>query len=429
MRVSQLFTRTTKTVPADEASKNARLLIQAGYIHKEMAGVYDYLPLGLMVLNNIMQVIREEMNAIGGQELLLSSLQPKELWADSGRWSDEAVDVWFKTRMHSGEGSHKGPELGLGWTHEEPITAFMRNHVRSYKDLPVYAYQFQTKFRNELRSKSGIMRCREFIMKDMYSFSRSQEEHEAFYEKVKQAYIKVFERLGLGGETYLTFASGGAFSQFSHEFQTITDVGEDTIYVHEDKKIAINKEVLTDEVLQKLEVSRDQLVEKRAVEVGNIFTLGTRFSEPLGLTFTDEDGSLRPVLMGCYGIGPGRVMGTIVEHLADEHGIVWPEEIAPFSVYIARLGEAQAVVKAADELYKDLTDAGVLVLYDDREDVRAGEKFADADLIGLPYRVVVSDRTVQQQQFEVKKRTETEVDLLDKSDVIKRFQKNGRDLI
>jgi len=419
MKVSQLFTKTTKNVPADEVSKNARLLIQAGYIHKEMAGVYDYLPLGLTVLNNIIQVIREEMNAIGGQELSLSSLQPKDLWEKTGRWDDELVDIWFKTRMHSGEGAHQGPELGLAWSHEEALTALMRNHIRSYKDLPVYAYQFQTKFRNELRSKSGIMRCREFIMKDMYSFSRSQEDHDVFYEQAKQAYIKIFERVGLGDITYVTFASGGLFSKFSHEFQTITDVGEDTVYVHEGKKIAINKEVYTDEVLADLGVTKDELVEKRAVEVGNIFSLGSRFSDSLDLKFTDADGTEKTVIMGCYGIGPGRVMGTIVEHFADDKGIVWPENIAPYKVYLVRLGESEAVLAEADGLYEDLTKAGALVLYDDRSDARAGEKFADADLLGIPYRVVVSEKTLVNKQFEVKKRTEQEVHMCDRDAVIK----------
>lgn len=419
MKVTQLLTKTSKTAPADEQAKNAQLLIRAGYVHKEMAGVYDYLPLGLMVLNNIIQVIREEMNAIGGQELYLSSLQPKDNWEASGRWHDDVVDVWFKTRMHAGEGFHLGPELGLGNTHEEAMTALMRNHIQSYKDLPKHAYQFQTKFRNELRSKSGIMRCREFIMKDLYSFSRDQKEHDEFYEKAKQAYIKIFERLGLGNETYLTFASGGSFSKFSHEFQTITDIGEDTIYVHEDKKLAINKEVYGPEVLQSLGIKKEELVEKRAVEVGNIFTLGTKYSEALGLTFTDEDGGVKPVMMGSYGIGPGRVMGTIVEHLADERGIVWPTAIAPYRVYLAPLGEDAVVLQAADDLYGRLTSAGIGVLYDDRKDVRAGEKFADADLLGIPYRVVVSAKTIADNKFEVKKRTAEETQLLKAEEVIK----------
>lgn len=419
MKMSQLFTKTSKTAPADEQAKNAQLLIQAGYIHKEMAGVYNYLPLGLIVLNKIIDIIREEMNAIGGQEVFLSSLQPKDNWEKSGRWDDEVVDVWFKTHMHAGEGFHKGPELGLGNTHEEPLTAIMRNFVQSYKDLPAYPYQFQTKFRNELRSKSGIMRTREFIMKDMYSFSKDQTQHDEFYEKAKQAYLRIFERLGLGDLTYVTFASGGSFSKFSHEFQTITDIGEDTVYVHEGKKIAINKEVYTDEVLADLGVTKEELVEKRAVEVGNIFTLGTKFSDALNLTFTDEDGGVKKVIMGCYGIGPARVMGTIVEHFADDRGIVWPKEIAPFLVYLAPLGEDPQVTAAADELYNRLTEQGVSVLYDNRTDARPGEKFADADLLGIPYRVVVSAKTIATKQFEVKKRAQRETELLDLEGVLK----------
>lgn len=419
--MSKLFTKTSKTAPADEQAKNAQLLIKAGFISKEMAGVYNYLPLGYRVLQKIIQIIREEMNAIDGEELFLSTLQPKENWEKSGRWHDDVVDVWFKTRMHDGKGYHLGPELGLGNTHEEALTAIMRNFIQSYKDLPVYPYQFQNKFRNELRSKSGIMRTREFIMKDLYSFSRDQKQHDEFYEKAKQAYLNIFERLGLGEITYVTFASGGSFSKFSHEFQTLTDIGEDTIYVHEAKRLAINKEVYNDEVLAELGVTKEELVEKRAVEVGNIFTLSTKFSEPIGLTFTDEDGSVKPVVMGSYGIGPGRVMGTIVEHFADERGIIWPENIAPFKVVISRLGDDAEVVKSADEVYKHLTDAHIEVLYDDRSDARPGEKFADADLMGIPYRLVISNKTLQSGQIEVKKRTETTSEMLELDDVLKRL--------
>jgi len=418
MRMSQLFTKTSKTAPADEQSTNAQLLIKAGFVHKEMAGVYDYLPLGFNVLNKIIRIIREEMNAVGGQEVFLSSLQPKDNWEKSGRWQDDVVDVWFKTRMHAGEGYHKGPELGLGNTHEEALAAAMRNFIKSYKDLPVYPYQFQTKFRNELRSKSGLMRCREFIMKDLYSFSRSKEEHDTFYETMKQVYAKIFQRLGLGESTYLTFASGGSFSKFSHEFQTVSDIGEDTIYVHEGKKLAVNKEVYTDEVLKDLGVSKDELVEKRAVEVGNIFTLGTRYSQALELTFTDENGDVQPVYMGSYGIGPGRVMGIIVEHFADDKGMVWPKEIAPARVYLASLGTSEAVMKAADDFYNLLTSKNIEVLYDDR-DARPGEKFTDADLMGIPYRVVVSEKTLAESKFEVKARTSQEAQLLDADSVIK----------
>lgn len=416
MRRSQLFTKTRKESPADETALNAKLLIRAGYIHKEMAGVYDYLPLGLIVLNKIMDIVRKEMNKIGGQELFLSSLQPKDNWETSGRWQDDVVDVWFKTRMHGGEGFHLGPELGLGNTHEEAITAMMKGFVHSYKDLPAYPYQFQTKFRNELRSKSGIMRTREFIMKDLYSFSRTQAEHDSFYEKAQEAYGRIFKRLGLGDITYLTFASGGSFAKFSHEFQTITDVGEDTVYLHEGKKIAINQEVYNDEVLSSLGVSKNELSEKKAVEVGNIFSLGTKYAEALGLNFTDEKGEVKPVIMGSYGIGPGRVMGAIVEHFADDKGLIWPAQIAPYLVYLVSLGENENQ-QEADGLYKELTAAGIEVLYDDRDE-RAGEKFADADLLGLPYRVVVSQKSLQAGGYELKSRNQEKTQTVNKNELL-----------
>lgn len=401
MRQSHLFTKTRREAPQGEVAKNAQLLIRAGFIHKEMAGVYTFLPLGLRTLNNIMNVIREEMDAIGGQEVLLTGLQDKELWEKTDRWSDEKVDAWFKTALKN------GGELGLGITHEEPLTNLMREHVHSYRDLPVYPYQIQLKFRNELRAKSGLMRGREFFMKDLYSFSRSIEEHEAFYEKSKEAYMNVFRRCGLGERTYETFASGGIFSKFSHEFQTVSEAGEDTIYLDEQKNIAINDEVLSDDVLGDLGLTREQLVEKKAIEVGNIFSLGTRFSEALGLTYADENGNDVPVVMGSYGIGPNRLMGTIVEVLADRRGIVWPEGVAPFALHLVRLGEEDQIVQAADSLYEKLVQAGVEVLYDDR-DLRAGEKFADADLMGIPKRAVVSEKTLAAGKVEVTQRASGE---------------------
>lgn len=419
-----MFVKTRREAPADEEALNAQLLIRAGYIHKEMAGVYDYLPLGLMTFNNIVQIIREEINDIGGEELFLSALQPKDNWELSGRWGDDVVDVWFKTRTHGGQGFHLGPELGLSNTHEEAITAIMKNFIHSYKDLPAYAYQFQTKFRNELRSKSGLLRCREFIMKDLYSFSRNQKEHDEFYEKAKQAYTKIFARLGLGDDTYLTFASGGSFSKFSHEFQTITDVGEDTVYVHKAKKLAINKEVYSDEVLDELGIDKAELEEKKGVEVGNIFPLGTRFSEPLGLMYPDEDDNPKPVIMGSYGIGPGRVMGTIVEHLADERGLNWPIHVAPFKVYLARLGNSDEIVKAADTAYVQLTAAGVGVIYDDRESVSPGEMLMDADLMGIPMRLVASEKTVTQNSLELKARTSNDVQIIPQDAVAQTLAKH-----
>jgi prolyl-tRNA synthetase len=412
MRSSQLFTRTRKEAPADETARNAQLLIRAGYIHKEMAGVYAFLPLGLKVLENVVQVVREEMDAIGGAEVRMTALQSKELWEKTDRWDDAKVDNWFKTRISA------GGEAGLGITHEEPITNMMKPFVSSYKDLPAYPYQFQTKFRNELRAKSGLMRGREFLMKDLYSLSRDQAEHEAFYERISDAYMKVFKRLGIGDQTYKTFASGGIFAKFSHEFQTLSDVGEDTIYVHEGKRLAINKEVYTDEVLADLGVPKEELIEKTAVEVGNIFTLGTRFSEPLGLTYTDEQGEEQLVFMGSYGIGPSRLVGLLAEHFADDRGLIWPENVAPARIYLARLGNIPQVVSAADEIYNRLTEEGVPVLYDDR-DIRPGEKFADADLMGIPYRLVVSEKTVAGGAHELKGRTESEPKMLKTEEIIK----------
>lgn len=411
MKSSQLFTHTSKSIPADETSRNAQLLIQAGFIHKEMAGVYTFLPLGKRVLDNIVQIIREEMNAIGGQEISMTALQNKDVWEATGRWNHEVMDIWFRTTLANGS------ELGLAPTHEEPMTNLMKQFISSYKDLPAQPYQFQTKFRNELRSKSGLMRGREFLMKDMYSFNQNEEKHNEFYELAAQAYVNVFNRLGIGDSTYKTFASGGSFSKYSHEFQTISPVGEDTIYVHEAKKIAINKEVYNDEVLADLGINKDELVEKTAVEVGNIFTLGTKFSDALDLTFTAEDGSVQPVFMGSYGIGPSRLMGLLAEQFADARGLVWPAAVAPAHVYLAPLGVGQAVVQQANELYEQLTELGCQVLYDDR-DVRPGEKFADADLLGIPYRVVVSEKTVQANSYELKARTATEVEQLSLEDLI-----------
>ncbi|MBI3624142.1 prolyl-tRNA synthetase [Candidatus Saccharibacteria bacterium] len=396
MRLSELFTKTRKQVPADESSKNAQLLIQAGFIHKEMAGVYSFLPLGKRVLDNIAQIVRKEMDAVGGQEILMPALQLKERYEKTGRWDDQVVDNWFKTKLVN------GAELGLGFSHEENLSPLLKNFLGSYKDLPLMIYQIQTKFRNELRSKSGLLRGREFLMKDMYSFAISQKQHEQVYEKIKQAYYKIYERLGIGQQTFLTFASGGVFTKFSHEFQTLTDAGEDTIYLDRQKRLAINREVISDEVIQNLGLNKKDLEQVRGVEVGNIFSLGTKFSDPFELAARDEQGEPVTLIMGCYGLGISRVMGTIIELLADDKGLVWPETIAPFKVYLARLGSQKAVITAAEELYKVLTHRGITVLYDNRDE-SAGTKLTDADLMGIPYRLVVSDKTQQNHHYELKK--------------------------
>lgn len=412
LRQTKLFTKTRKLGPSDEVSRNAELLIRAGYIHKEMAGVYSYLPLGLRVLNKVNKIIREEMDGIGGQELRLSTLQDKKSWSASERWDDKNVDVWFKTKLQN------DTEIGLGWTHEEPITQMMRDHISSYRDLPAYPYQIQTKFRNEVRAKSGIMRTREFLMKDLYSFNLDQTGLDAFYEEAALAYMRVYTRVGIGDITYKTFASGGAFAKYSHEFQTISDAGEDIVYVHEEKGIAINKEVFTDEVLTDLGITKDSVVEKKAIEVGNIFKLGTRFSKALGLTYKDSEGNDTEVVMGSYGIGPNRLMGTVAEVLADDKGLVWPKSIAPFNAHIVLLGDSEEVIAQADSLFETLLQNNIEVLYDDR-DTRAGEKFADSDLLGIPIRIVVSKNTLAEGKFEVveratgEKRMQTEAELIE----------------
>jgi prolyl-tRNA synthetase len=396
MRQSQLFSKTKKTAPKDEVSKNAQLLLRAGFIHKEMAGVYAFLPLGLRVLEKIKGIVRDEMNAIDGQELIMTSLQPKDVWETTTRWDDEVVDVWFKTELKD------GTKVGLAWSHEEPIMEMMQRFVESYKDLPVSVYQFQTKLRNELRAKSGIMRGREFVMKDMYSLHASAEDLDRYYNKVIDAYKRVYNRLGIGKDTYVTFASGGAFTKFSHEFQTLCEAGEDVLYLHREKNIAVNEEVL-EEAVKELSVSKEEMEKVRSAEVGNIFNFGTEKAEQMNVTYKGSDGKTYPVYLASYGIGITRAMGVIVEKFADEKGMVWPDEVAPFQVHLLSLGKNEE----AEAIYRELTAAGIEVLFDDR-DVPAGEKFGDSDLMGMPYRVVVSGKSLAAGGVEVKRRTEND---------------------
>ncbi|MFH0845907.1 MAG: aminoacyl--tRNA ligase-related protein [Patescibacteria group bacterium] len=406
MKQSLLFTKTRKEAPKDEVSKNAQLLIRGGFINKEIAGAYAYLPLGIRVLEKINNIIRKEMNAIGGQELFMTILQDQEIWKKTNRWSDDIVDNWFKTKLKN------DTELGMAFTHEEPITNMMKNHIQSFKDLPIFVYQIQTKFRNEARAKSGIMRGREFFMKDLYSFSRDDESHNEFYNKTKVAYMNIFNSVGVGEKTYMTFASGGTFSKYSHEFQTLSEAGEDHIYICDKCRIAINDEIITEQDSCP-ECGNKDLRKEKAVEAGNIFSLGTRFSEAFDLFYKDEKGENQLVVMGSYGIGPGRLMGIIAEILSDEKGIVWPESVAPFKVHLISLGKNEE----AENIYKLLNEKGIEVLFDDRE-VSAGEKFADSDLIGIPYRVVVSEKSLNQGGLELKKRNELETKILNKEELI-----------
>ena len=562
MRQSKLFTKTRKEAPKDEVSKNAQLLIRAGFVHKEMAGVYSFLPLGQRVLDKVSQIISEEMDSLGGARVHSAVLQKKEIWEKTDRWSDEVVDNWFKTELKN------GTELGLSFTHEEPLTAMMKEQVSSYKDLPAYPYDIMTVFRNEVRAKSGVMRGREFFWKALYSFSKDEAEHLAFYEKITESYKNIFQRVGLGDKTHFTFASGGSFSKYSHEFQTVSDAGEDMLFIDSKIDRVYNREIApaqisesnkkeefkqyeeqerqgvigVDDLVKELgiditettktlifeadgeivvasvrgdydvnelklkniigceslklaseetikevtgsEVGYAGLVNlpkdfkvyiddsiqglcnfetgtnktgfhsvnvnfgvdvdepaefydfknakegdinpesgsvyevKKAIEVGNIFTLGEKFSEPLGLKYKDENGEEKNVFMGSYGIGISRLVGVIAETLSDEKGLVWPVSVAPFAVHLISLGQNDE----ADALYKELIDAGVEVLYDDR-DTQAGEKFADSDLIGIPTRVVVSGRSIEAGGVEVKRRTEEKGEILAKEDFLAKFKK------
>ncbi len=406
MKQSQLFTKTTKESPKDEVSVNAQLLLRASYIDKLMAGVYTFLPLGLRVIKKIENIIREEMNALGGQEISMPALQPKENWQKTGRW-DSMADL-YKVKDKANR------EFALGPTHEEVVVPLAKRFINSYRDLPVGLYQFQNKFRMELRAKSGLLRGREFLMKDFYSFHISEEDFNSYYEKAKQAYFKIFNRLGL--KTYLTFASGGTFSKYSHEFQTICPAGEDLIYICGKCGQAINKEIKP-ELKTCPNCGGGEFKEEKSIEVGNIFSLKNKFTKPFELTVADEAGKKQEIIMGCYGIGLGRLMGTIVEVFHDDKGIIWPAAVAPFKVHLISLGQNDQ----AEKIYSDLNKNQVEILYDDRE-VSAGEKFADADLIGLPYRLVISEKSLKSGGAELKKRAEKESLIVKLNKIVKELK-------
>ncbi|MFA5184305.1 MAG: aminoacyl--tRNA ligase-related protein [Patescibacteria group bacterium] len=391
MRQSQLFTKTVKELPKDETSYNAQAMIRAGFIDKVGAGIYSYLPLGKRVLDKICQVVREEMDALGGQEILMTALIPKNNLEISGRWA--TFDVLFRLAGNDQK------EYALGATHEEIVAPLAKKFVFSYKDLPFGVYQIQTKFRNEKRAKAGLLRGREFLMKDLYSFHVDQADLDLYYDKAITAYHRIYERLGLGDRTYLTYASGGSFSKYSHEFQTLSEAGEDLVYICEKCRVAVNREIIEEQKICPICGNKD-LVEKKAIEVGNIFKLGTKFSEPFGVKYKDQTGEEQTAIMGCYGIGPSRIMGTIVETYHDDRGIIWPAGVAPFKVHLISLNENEK----SGQIYADLVKNGAEVLYDDR-DLSAGEKFADADLIGCPYRVVISKKTLAADSVEIKERS------------------------
>jgi prolyl-tRNA synthetase len=391
-----------------EPSKNASLLLRAGFIDQLSAGVYTYLPLGMRVLRKIETIIREEMNAAGGQEITMPVLQPKENWLKTGRW--ESLDVLYRFKSY-----YSKTELALGPTHEEVVAPLAKKYVNSYKDLPLYLYQIQTKFRDEKRPRSGLLRGREFLMKDLYSFHADEVDLDRYYDVMADSYTKIFQRCGLGELTHYTFASGGSFSKYSHEFQTLCETGEDTVYLCEKCGTAVNKEIVKEQK-DCPKCGNPKLVEKRAIEVGNIFKLGNKYSKPFDLSYVDEKNAKKDVVMGCYGIGLGRVMGAVAEIFNDDKGLIWPKNIAPFDFHLVDLS---GTAKEAKKIYEELTKAGFEVLWDDRNE-GAGVKLADADLVGAPVRIVVSPNTVKAGKVEVRERSENSRKLVSLSEILKR---------
>jgi prolyl-tRNA synthetase len=410
MRQSQLFTKTLKSIPKEE-SKSAQLLVRGGFIDKLIAGVYSFLPLGFLVLKKIEKIIREEMLKIGAQEVLLPALHPKEIWEKTDRWKYPEM---FKLKDRSGK------EFSLGWTHEEIISNILSKFVHSSKDLPLAVFQIQDKFRDELRAKAGLLRTKEFIMKDLYSFHENEEDLDRYYHLVKEAYFKIFERCGIKEKTFLVLASGGAFSEYSHEFQTITESGEDVIYFCQNCKIGVNREIIHKEKYQCPQCKRKISKTFKTIEVGNIFKLGDRFTKPFDLKIKDSQGKEKFIVEGCYGIGLGRLMGAIVEVHNDEKGILWPKEVAPFLVHLIPVEISNKKVnEKTEKIYRTFRKANIEVLYDDRKEKSIGEKFFDADLIGIPFRVVVSEKTLRKNCVEIKKRNEEKKRLVKIEELLK----------
>lgn len=400
MYQSKLFTKTLKNISQEESSKNARLLLKGAYINKVAAGVYTLLPLGLKIMSKIADIVREEMNMVGGQEILMPALSPKDLWQATNRWDD--FDALFKLKASDSR------DYALGATHEEIVTPLLKQFILSYKDLPVAVYQIQNKFRNEKRAKAGLLRGREFLMKDMYSFHLDQNDLDNFYQKVTQAYFNIYKRLDLGDKTYLCYASGGNFSKYSHEFQTECESGEDEIYLCQKCNVAINEEIIKEQDVCP-QCANSKLVLKKAIEVGNIFKLGTRFSAPFKLQIDKKD-----IIMGCYGLGISRVMGAIVEVLSEENKIIWPDAISPFKLHLIDLNAKEK----ADKIYQILLDNNIDVLYDDRDKLRAGEKFAEADLIACQHRLVISQKNMDKNVYEFKKHSQEQVQFLSIEEII-----------
>jgi prolyl-tRNA synthetase len=402
MRQSKLFFKTQKIAPKEAEIISHKLLTRADFISQLSSGIYSFLPLGWMVHRKIENIIREEMERIGGQEVFLPTVQPKSIWQETGRWKTFEPPLFKLKDIHQ-------KEFALGPTHEEVITDLIRKRTKSYKDLPFYLFQIQNKFRNEMRPSGGLLRLREFVMKDLYSFHASEKDLVQYYKKVKEAYFRIFKRCSLGA--ICVQADPGAIGgKLSHEFLVLAETGEDRVLVCKKCGRKIKLELAKNK--NKCEKCKGKLEKKNCIEAAHAFCLGTKYSEAMGANFVDKDGKIKPIVMGCYGMGLGRLMAAIVEIHRDERGIIWPKEVAPFQIHLIQIENNKKVKEASKKIFNDLKRAGLEVLYDDREDKTAGEKFAEADLIGIPLRMVVSEKTLAEKSVEVKKRSEGKTKLI-----------------
>ncbi len=397
MKQSILFYKAEKEAPKEADTVSHKLLLRGGFVDQLISGVYSFLPLGLLVSKKICNVIREEMNAIGGQELFLPTLQPKSIWEQTDRWEHMDPPLFKLKDRHE-------KELALGPTHEEVITQLAAKKISSYRDLPLYLYQIQTKFRNEMRFSGGLLRTREFMMKDLYSFHTDMQDFQEYYKKVANTYFKIFKRCGL--ESIMVEASGLGFTNdFTHEFQVLSEAGEDTIIYCPKCEFARNKEIAELKEGDKCPDCSRFLKIARGIEIGNIFPLGEKYAKAFNLYFLDKDGQKKLVIMGCYGIGIGRLMAAVIEKNHDEDGMIWPKEIAPFAVHLLSFDHENAKVrKVSDRIYQDLQKAGIEVLYDDRIKVSPGQKLAESDLIGIPVRLIVSEKNIGKNKVGLKYR-------------------------
>lgn len=407
-----MFAKTTKSFPKDETAINAKLLMQGGFIDKLMSGSYTLLPLGKRVVGKIESIIREEMNLTGASEVLMPLLHPKNIWNETGRW-ESAKEVMYQFKKDE-------KEYALSFTHEEIFLDMVRKHISSYKDFPVKVYHFSTKFRSELRAKSGILRGREFLMKDLYSLHVTEEDLNNYYWQIADVYLKIFRRLGI--EAMIVEAGGGVFTDnMTHEFQVLCETGEDTIFYCDKCKFAQNKEVFNSvggSLCPKCKKSK--IIEQKAIEAGNIFRFGQVYSKKMNVAFADKGGKQEFPYLGSYGIGLTRLLGVAVELFNDTRGIIWPETIAPYDVHLIGITKNELrSTEMVEEIYNKLEEAGVEVLFDDR-DCGAGEKFADADLIGIPKRLVISPKTGD--KIEVKDRKSGEIELFSLRELLNNLQ-------